>query len=134
MPRSISKIGQVQLPADAVLELVDWELVAREYTDLPRKEEQPFVELANVLNGSWRQYQEGDDEEGTSAPPSDQKLLDRAHSYATRLDATTSSFPRGHAFVNGKHFQLDDVRDRKISYMSRRLLDFRASRRICNWR
>jgi UDP-glucose:glycoprotein glucosyltransferase len=36
------------------------------------------------------------------------KLNAAAH-YATRLSADVESSPLGHVFVNGKHFDLDDV-------------------------
>lgn len=36
--------------------------------------------------------------------------LDAARTYATRLSATLSTAPQGHVFFNGKHFDLDDVR------------------------
>ena len=35
----------------------------------------------------------------------------RIRSYTERLDLDTSSVKHGHVFVNGKHFELDDVRD-----------------------
>lgn len=34
---------------------------------------------------------------------------DKARAYAQRLGVTLSSAPHGHVFVNGKHFDLDDV-------------------------
>jgi hypothetical protein len=33
----------------------------------------------------------------------------RAAEYSSRLGTTSSSFPAGHAFVNGKHFDFNDV-------------------------
>ncbi|KAF9513801.1 glycosyltransferase family 24 protein [Hydnum rufescens UP504] len=38
-----------------------------------------------------------------------EEKLGRAREYSRRLGATASSFPGGHAFVNGKHFDFDDV-------------------------
>ena len=35
----------------------------------------------------------------------------RIRSYTERLDLDTSSVKHGHVFVNGKHFELDDVGD-----------------------
>jgi hypothetical protein len=35
--------------------------------------------------------------------------LGKARAYAERLEATLASAPRGHAFFNGKHFDMDDV-------------------------
>lgn len=35
--------------------------------------------------------------------------LDNIHHYTERLGATLGSSPQGHAFVNGKHFDMDDV-------------------------
>ena len=36
--------------------------------------------------------------------------LDKARAYAKRLSTDLASAPDGHAFFNGKHFELDDVR------------------------
>ena len=36
--------------------------------------------------------------------------LAKQRAYAFRLDATLASALHGHAFFNGKHFDLDDVR------------------------
>jgi hypothetical protein len=38
-----------------------------------------------------------------------EEKIGRAREYSRRLGATASSFPGGHAFVNGKHFDFDDV-------------------------
>jgi UDP-glucose:glycoprotein glucosyltransferase len=35
--------------------------------------------------------------------------LEKVHRYAERLGATLASSPAGHAFVNGKHFDMGDV-------------------------
>ena len=35
--------------------------------------------------------------------------LGQVRAYADRLDATLASSRKGHAFVNGKHFDMDDV-------------------------
>lgn len=58
-------------------------------------------------------------EEGPEDPPlpfdsviqqgAEEKIL-RAAEYSSRLGTTVSSFPAGHAFVNGKHFDFNDVR------------------------
>ncbi len=37
--------------------------------------------------------------------------LDKARLYSKRLGTDLLSSPHGHAFVNGKQFDLDDVRD-----------------------
>jgi hypothetical protein len=36
--------------------------------------------------------------------------LERARSYVERLGAGQAVSPTGHGFVNGKHFDMDDVR------------------------
>jgi len=33
----------------------------------------------------------------------------KARTYARRLGTTSASAPQGHAFLNGKHYELDDV-------------------------
>lgn len=43
-------------------------------------------------------------------PVTPREEMSKAVQYATRLDATLKSCITGHAFVNGKHFDLDDVR------------------------
>jgi UDP-glucose:glycoprotein glucosyltransferase len=35
--------------------------------------------------------------------------LDKVRTYAERLGATLASAPLGHTFLNGKHFDIDDV-------------------------
>ena len=39
---------------------------------------------------------------------SDAKIA-KARAYAQRLGTTSASAPQGHAFLNGKHYELDDV-------------------------
>lgn len=49
--------------------------------------------------------------------------LDAARAYAARLGATLATAPQGHAFFNGKHFDLDDVRSMLFAEM---LMDVEA--------
>ena len=39
--------------------------------------------------------------------PNIAQRLEQASAYAERLDATLDAYDKGHAFVNGKHFDLD---------------------------
>ena len=78
---------------------VDWELARIEYDKLnaeypPEEGDEPLRTFDEVING---------DDELINA------RIESAKAYTTRLDATMASCETGHGFVNGKHFDLDDV-------------------------
>ena len=62
-----------------------------------------------IINGQWESTENIEGDAGSISELKDKEFLDRARAYANRLDATASAHPLGHAFVNGKHFDLDDV-------------------------
>lgn len=101
----------MQLPAEAISESVDWQLVTNVFTQLLRDADQPPVELGAIIGGGWESTRNTEGNTMSSSGISNEEFLERARAYASRLDASLSAFPRGHAFVNGKHFELDDVRD-----------------------
>ena len=74
---------------------MDWSVVKAAYDTLRSRHPEltPDVEtdLDAILTGT-----EGD--------------LDKTRAYARRLSTDLASAPDGHAFFNGKHFELDDVR------------------------
>ena len=79
---------------------VDWSILESELKALPqpslREEDEPVDhDFAAILRGEVK----GDLAE----------RLEKAVEYVKRLDASLESCPTGHAFVNGKHFDLSDV-------------------------
>ena len=46
---------------------------------------------------------------GTNLGEESEDPLKKAEVYAERLGATLSSSPTGHAFINGKHFDMNEV-------------------------
>ncbi|TFY57738.1 hypothetical protein EVJ58_g6843 [Rhodofomes roseus] len=93
----IRHISQADRPVEKTTTTVDWALVRTAFSSFRASSqdhaETPMPELDKILNGET----EGLDES-----------IQKARAYATRLGATVSSAPHGHAFVNGKHFELDD--------------------------
>ncbi|KAI0353822.1 glycosyltransferase family 24 protein [Trametes cingulata] len=87
-------LAQRGVPIEQLTPRVDWQqvdahfnqLLAKHADDLPEGAE---TDLDAILEGT-----EGD--------------LDAARAYAARLGATLEAAPQGHAFVNGKHYDLDD--------------------------
>jgi hypothetical protein len=71
---------------------IDWSLVRSSFNLLVdnKSDSDSEVELDDVLNGKT----------SYAAP------LEKARIYAERLDAASGA---GHVFINGKHFDLDDV-------------------------
>ena len=78
---------------------VNWHAVASSYNALiaPELEDDPEATKPNL-----KSILEGDDVDA-------QVPLDRLEAYAERLDATSATSPMGHAFFNGKHFNMNDV-------------------------
>jgi hypothetical protein len=77
---------------------VDWDLVRSEFSTLlqnyPPKGDDVPTDLDVILDGTDGSLEE---------------RLDKARKYAMRLDALKDSSPNGHAFVNGKHLDVNDV-------------------------
>ena len=79
----------------------------------------PYVDW-NVARAAFKELQDAHTESGDDVSPvsfdavvsgdveglSDH--IDKARDYANRLDATLESCPTGHAFFNGKHFDMND--------------------------
>ncbi|KAH9848797.1 glycosyltransferase family 24 protein [Lenzites betulinus] len=86
-------LSQKDVPPEQLSPVVRWDRVRASFNQLlAAKEDLPEgteTHLDTVLEGS-----EGD--------------LENARTYAVRLSATLASAPQGHAFVNGKHYDLDD--------------------------
>ena len=89
------KLAQAHPPVDGNSLSVDWNIVGKEFKALqirsPGLDDEMETRIEAVI---------GSDKE---------KRIDGALKYAERLDTKLNSSPRGHAFVNGKHFSLDDV-------------------------
>ena len=84
---------------------IDWSVARAEFTEIVTEyresgeapEDFPAsVHFADIINAKLG---DGDHEE----------LLEKAQRYAERLSIDSASSPTGHAFINGKHFDLDDV-------------------------
>jgi UDP-glucose:glycoprotein glucosyltransferase len=92
------QISQLQLPAHMQTELVPWDAVRTVYDRLLQVEAQEkpdelIPDLASIF----------DDQ------PEDLVPLDKIAVYTDRLGATVSKNPSGHAFFNGKHFDINEV-------------------------
>lgn len=94
--RQIPRIqpGGVQEPAS-----IDWRMLDLEFASL--------LDSVNAsadapIEATLDAILAGEDEESVAR-------IDAARAYARRLSADTASAPTGHVFVNGKHFELDDV-------------------------
>ncbi|EIN08165.1 glycosyltransferase family 24 protein [Punctularia strigosozonata HHB-11173 SS5] len=84
--------AQTRMPSDMVTPTVNWNIVRQEFQALINGVElaegqEPLLTFEEVVNS-----------------PS----LDKVRAYTQRLQADASSSPTGHAFVNGKHFDIDD--------------------------
>lgn len=90
----------LQLPAipQMTSETVDWDRVRFELADLIKVEEPKEGGVAL-----------GFDTVVNDTPQEIQAKVDKARAYAKRLGATMASSAQGHAFFNGKHYDLDDV-------------------------
>jgi hypothetical protein len=83
-------------------ESVNWDLVRSEFKALiaaaveSGEMEGKTADLDTILSGK----NVDEDQAG---------LVKKATIYAERLGATLSSSPSGHAFINGKHFDMNDV-------------------------
>ena len=105
------------MPAHLLPSSVDWSLVRREFAELQRRlaqegETSPgsLASFDSILDGSYEKPKsDSGDEDKASAQSTVSEKIGRAQAYADRLDATSVSCPAGHAFVNGKHYDLDDV-------------------------
>ncbi|KDR79892.1 hypothetical protein GALMADRAFT_242006 [Galerina marginata CBS 339.88] len=93
----MKSISQVQLPPDLQTPRVDWHTVKQAYEQLveAEREEKPDAEyphLDSILVG----------EAGDVAP------LDKIAVYTERLGSTLAHSKQGHAFFNGKHFDINE--------------------------
>ncbi len=93
----------MQTPVHLITPTVDWSLVHSEFhhaiserldNDEVSDHFPRHIDLELILSGSV----------GDSA-----EVLQKARTYAKRLSADLASAPQGHTFLNGKHFNLDDV-------------------------
>lgn len=69
------------------------------------------MDLDAVLGGTYEEVSSDADNEDEDKPVKValKERVGRALVYGQRLDAMPSSCPTGHGFVNGKHFDLDEV-------------------------
>ncbi|PCH34985.1 glycosyltransferase family 24 protein [Wolfiporia cocos MD-104 SS10] len=93
----LKNISQADRPAESLKPTVDWGLVRAAFNYLlansdPLDESIP-TDLDEILA----------ENEHTNV------VLDKARTYAERLGASLLAASQGHAFVNGKHFDLDDA-------------------------
>ncbi|KAI5117547.1 hypothetical protein M0805_004373 [Coniferiporia weirii] len=119
----LARVAQIQMPVHLLAPTVDWSLVRREFSELqpqnPTDEGTAVPNLDDILNGNDEETkadtegsednEDGEGEDGGKNHVNLAERVKRAHAYAERLDATSASCPTGHAFVNGKHFDLDDT-------------------------
>ncbi|KZT24849.1 glycosyltransferase family 24 protein [Neolentinus lepideus HHB14362 ss-1] len=92
------KISQLQVHPQHATPTVNWNTVREEFAGLVSSEEPPtedFVppDLEAVLEATIE---------------SNSQDINAVAEYSRRLGATLSASPSGHAFVNGKHYDLDD--------------------------
>ena len=104
-----NKVGQTNMPAHLISPTVDWTLLRRQFTELQRQlAEEEEADLDSVLDGSYKESTNSEDESEEQRVTVAERI-ERAQKYAERLDTALASSPTGHAFVNGKHHDLDDV-------------------------
>lgn len=95
-------MSQVEAPLATLSPTVDWSLVRSVFNMMlldVEDAEIASVKLDDILG----------DESGSF-----NGVLEKVQVYSKRLGTNLLSSPHGHAFVNGKHFDLDDVRDMRI--------------------
>jgi UDP-glucose:glycoprotein glucosyltransferase len=97
--KKLFQLAQMQLPPHLQTFSVNWLAVSTSFdtliaAELEQDPEAPKPDLESILAGS----------DADSQPP-----LDRIAAYTERLDATHATSPLGHAFFNGKHFEMGDV-------------------------
>jgi UDP-glucose:glycoprotein glucosyltransferase len=101
---------------------VQWDVVASKFKELLVEDEgtetQPVVDLEDILSGKI-------------SPPASFETLPL---YVSRLGLTLASSPTGHAFVNGKHYIMDEVRDTYLLVNPLLTSAIRASYATCSWR
>jgi UDP-glucose:glycoprotein glucosyltransferase len=90
----------MQLPPHLQTHSVNWLAVSTSFdilikAELEQDPEAIKPDLESILEGS----------DADTQPP-----LDQLAAYTERLDATRATSPLGHAFFNGKHFDMGDVR------------------------
>ncbi|TDL22772.1 hypothetical protein BD410DRAFT_769716 [Rickenella mellea] len=94
----LSQLTQLSSPMENLSPGIDWEIARAEFDALiaehPPQDGDVPTDFDSIV------------EDGDSQPTFIR--LERARAYAIRLDAKLASSPTGHAFVNGKHFDLGD--------------------------
>lgn len=90
------QLAQMQLPPHLQTSSVNWLAVGTSYNaliaaELEQDPEAPNPDLNSILEGDV---------------PDAQLPFDKIAAYTERLDATS---PSGHAFINGKHLDMNDV-------------------------
>ena len=83
------------MPLEHLRPTVDWSVVRANFNRLLASQE----ELDEDIEKDFDVILQGSDDD-----------LEGPRAYARRLSASLSSAPQGHVFVNGRHFDLDDVR------------------------
>ncbi|KAH9924083.1 glycosyltransferase family 24 protein [Fomitopsis serialis] len=93
----VRHISQGNRPMETTVPTVDWGLVRNAFNSFRASSQEhgeaPIPELDVILNGEVGELNGN---------------VEKARAYAARLGATSEAAPHGHAFVNGKHFDLDD--------------------------
>lgn len=93
------EISQSRYPHEELTYTVDWKVVQSTFDDLIASHDGELPEdltLNSILNSA----------DETAGPDG---VLDQIRRYNRRLGTDLASASQGHAFVNGKHFVLDDV-------------------------
>lgn len=91
---------------------VQWDLVRSEFEDLLD------VEESEIEDAIFDSILEGQVEVS--------KSFDKADAYAKRIGASMSSNPEGHCFVNGKHFEMSEVKGIRMLCQLHRLTSFQT--------
>ncbi len=91
---------------------VQWDLVRSEFEDLLD------VEESEIEDAIFDSILEGQVEVS--------KSFDKVDAYAKRIGASMSSNPEGHCFVNGKHFEMSEVKGIRMLCQLHRLTSFQT--------
>ncbi len=85
---------------------MDWQLVKAEFNTLVSElEDDVEIDFDSIIAPS------------TTETDAYAEVLEKARGYASRLNINLESASQGHGFVNGKHFDMNDVRVFDVRHM-----------------
>lgn len=102
---------------------MDWQLVKAEFNTLVSElEDDVEIDFDSIIAPS------------TTETDAYAEVLEKARGYASRLNIDLESASQGHGFVNGKHFDMNDVRVFYVRHMLLVNISCRISFVTCSWK